>query len=564
MPSDQSTYNPPEFESEIKLQLSRNESTCCIDELHEFLAGLPSTCVSQYPSLDKLHELLGKRHGVTPDQIVVSAGGDESLDRVLRIGLKDKSEILSHSPSFEMIDIYTQNHGGISRTTPWFDQDFPVNEMIDNINSTTGVVVLVSPNNPTGQTIPLENVMRIAKRAQEFGAIVLVDLAYVEFADDDPTLKLIAAPNVLVLRTFSKAWGLAGMRLGYLICPSPELASDYRAASGPFPVSGVSIATGCHAIANRQNAMQENVKNTKRFRDQLHSLLVGVGGQPLESDGNFVLCRFNDSQSVREKLGQLGIGVRIFPGRPELNGWLRITCPTNSADWISLAKGINSATDGQIELESYIPIIDAVNVPSSKVNLNAPARTAVLSRETKETKIDIELNLDGTGQAEISTGIGFLDHMLTALTFHSRMDLKLICRGDLHIDDHHTAEDCALALGTAIDGAMGPRRGIIRFGYAYAPLDEALARSVIDFSGRAWPAVDLKLQREMLGTIATENLTHVFQSLAMTLKCSLHVDVIRGENDHHKAEAAFKSLALALRSAITRTIDDVPSTKGVI
>jgi imidazoleglycerol phosphate dehydratase HisB len=191
-------------------------------------------------------------------------------------------------------------------------------------------------------------------------------------------------------------------------------------------------------------------------------------------------------------------------------------------------------------------------------------RTASTNRETKETKIDIELNLDGTGQVEVSTGIGFMDHMLTALAFHSKMDLKLICDGDLHIDDHHTAEDCALALGTAIDEALGPRRGIVRFGSAYAPLDEALARTVIDLSGRPWPEIHLGLEREMVGTWACENITHFFQSLAMTLKCSLHVDVIRGTNDHHRAEAAFKSCAKALREALTKTSGDVPSTKGVL
>ncbi len=125
-------------------------------------------------------------------------------------------------------------------------------------------------------------------------------------------------------------------------------------------------------------------------------------------------------------------------------------------------------------------------------------------------------------------------------------------------------EDCALALGAAIDQALGPRKGIVRFGYAYAPLDEALARTVIDLSGRPWPNIELKLRREMVGALATENVTHFFVSLAMSLKCSLHVDVLRGQNDHHQAEAAFKSLALALRNAIRRTAGDVPSTKGIL
>lgn len=192
-------------------------------------------------------------------------------------------------------------------------------------------------------------------------------------------------------------------------------------------------------------------------------------------------------------------------------------------------------------------------------------RTATLERATSETTIRVEVNLDGSGQANIDTGLPFLDHMLTATARHGRIDLSLSCRGDLQIDDHHTAEDCALALGAAIDQALADRRGIARFGYAYAPLDEALARVVIDLSGRPAPVVDLGLRRETLGTIACENLTHFFVSLANTLRAAVHADVLRGDNDHHRAEAAFKALGLALRSAVARTGEaTVPSTKGVL
>lgn len=192
-------------------------------------------------------------------------------------------------------------------------------------------------------------------------------------------------------------------------------------------------------------------------------------------------------------------------------------------------------------------------------------RTATVERATSETRIAVTINLDGSGQADIFTGIAFLDHMLNAMARHGRFDLSLRCEGDLDIDDHHTAEDCALALGSAIDRALGERRGVARFGHAYAPLDEALARVVIDLSGRPMPVVDLGLKREMLGGIACENLTHVFVSLAMNLRAAVHVDVLRGENDHHRAEAAFKALGLALRAAVAVTgPDEVPSTKGVL
>ncbi len=190
-------------------------------------------------------------------------------------------------------------------------------------------------------------------------------------------------------------------------------------------------------------------------------------------------------------------------------------------------------------------------------------RQAVIDRRTKETEISVRLNLDGTGAAEVATGIGFLDHLLDALAKHARFDLELSCKGDLLIDDHHTAEDCGLTLGTALQQALGPRVGIRRFGYAYAPLDEALARAVVDISGRPFADVNLGLTRERLGEFSCENIPHVLSSLASTAGLTLHVDVLKGENDHHRAEAAFKAVALALRAAVEASgFDDVPSTKG--
>ena len=192
-------------------------------------------------------------------------------------------------------------------------------------------------------------------------------------------------------------------------------------------------------------------------------------------------------------------------------------------------------------------------------------RRAAVSRKTLETAVEVELTLDGAGRAEVASGIGFFDHMLGALTKHARFDLHLKCQGDLEIDDHHTVEDCALALGQALDRALGERRGIARFGSAFAPLDEALARAVVDLSGRPCAVVDLGLARETLGGLACENVAHFFASLATAGRMALHVDVLRGANDHHRAEAAFKAAALALRQAVClEGPDQVPSTKGVL
>lgn len=193
------------------------------------------------------------------------------------------------------------------------------------------------------------------------------------------------------------------------------------------------------------------------------------------------------------------------------------------------------------------------------------ARIAHLQRTTGETTVEVSVNLDGQGRAEVRTGIGFLDHLLTALAKHSGIDVAITCHGDLHVDDHHSAEDCALALGAAINQALGERRGFARFGYAYAPLDEALARCVIDLSGRPCAVVELGLRRESIGGLACENIRHVLISLAVSLRAAVHVDVLRGDNDHHRAEAAFKATALALRMAVARSgSSEVPSTKGVL
>jgi len=192
-------------------------------------------------------------------------------------------------------------------------------------------------------------------------------------------------------------------------------------------------------------------------------------------------------------------------------------------------------------------------------------RTATVTRATRETSTQLSLALDGTGKTTIKTGIGFLDHLLDALGRHARLDLKLTCEGDLQVDDHHTAEDCALALGEALDRALGERRGISRFGWALAPLDEALARAVVDLSGRPFADVTLGLGREAIGGLACENVGHFLSSFATAARLTLHVDVLKGENDHHRAEAAFKATALALRQAVALSgFDDVPSTKGTL
>lgn len=198
----------------------------------------------------------------------------------------------------------------------------------------------------------------------------------------------------------------------------------------------------------------------------------------------------------------------------------------------------------------------------------APAdRRAEIARKTAETDIQARLNLDGTGQAEITTGIGFLDHMLHALTRHGLLDLALSAKGDLHIDFHHTTEDCGIVLGQAIKAALGEKRGITRFGHSLMPMDEALAECAIDISGRPFLAWSVTFPRDKLGEMDTELFEEFFRALVMNAGLTCHITQKAGSNAHHIAEACFKAFARALRMAVApdpRQRGAIPSTKGVL
>jgi imidazoleglycerol-phosphate dehydratase len=194
-------------------------------------------------------------------------------------------------------------------------------------------------------------------------------------------------------------------------------------------------------------------------------------------------------------------------------------------------------------------------------------RTSSLTRTTKETSVSLKVNVDGTGRAAIDTPIGFLSHMLEAIAKHGQLDLDVIATGDTFIDYHHTVEDVGLVLGEAFAAALGDKRGIRRFGTAHVPLDEALARVVVDFSGRPFLVFEAPIDREMLlihKDFPFALVEEFFKSFANKCACNIHVDLIRGRNGHHAAEAIFKAFAVAVRTAKEVIGADVPSTKGVI
>ncbi len=195
------------------------------------------------------------------------------------------------------------------------------------------------------------------------------------------------------------------------------------------------------------------------------------------------------------------------------------------------------------------------------------ARTAQVERNTSETQVTVHINLDGTGKAELNSGMPFMDHMLDQIARHGLIDLKVECQGDTHIDDHHSAEDVGITFGQALAKAVGDKKGIQRYGHAYVPLDEALSRVVIDFSGRPGLEYDIPFTRASVGGFDVDLFYEFFQGLVNHAWVTLHIDNLKGKNSHHQIETVFKAFGRALRMAVTpdpRAADQTPSTKGVL
>ena len=197
---------------------------------------------------------------------------------------------------------------------------------------------------------------------------------------------------------------------------------------------------------------------------------------------------------------------------------------------------------------------------------NFSPRTATVERTTAETDVSVDLSLDGGGSYDVETGVGFFDHMLDLFAKHGGLDLTVRCDGDLHVDEHHTVEDVAITLGQALRKALGDKAHIARYGHAYVPMDDALARAVIDLSGRAYSRVDVSFERDLVGDLSTEMVPHVWRSFAEHAACNLHQTVLHGHNAHHKVEALFKATAQALQMAVRRSAShaEVASTKGTL
>ncbi len=319
-------YEPPAPEFSIDLRLDANEGPPSdagrLARLLNNLGGTLPELLRRYPDASALERRLAELHGVDPARIVVTTGGDDAIDRLCRAVLEPGREAIVHLPTFVMIPRGIRLAGATPVEIPWREGPFPRGDALDKIAPSTAMIALVTPNNPTGAVIETRDILAIADAAPH--AAVLVDLAYVEFADADPTPALLTRPNAVLVRTFSKARGLAGLRVGYAIAP-PEIARWLRTTGSPYPVSALSLAIA-GAVLDDPASLAATVERARAERGALFALLTGLGARPLPSQANFVTARLADAESARRALAERGIAVRAFP-KPGTEDLLRITLP---------------------------------------------------------------------------------------------------------------------------------------------------------------------------------------------------------------------------------------------
>jgi histidinol-phosphate/aromatic aminotransferase/cobyric acid decarboxylase-like protein/imidazoleglycerol phosphate dehydratase HisB len=371
------------------------------------------------------------------------------------------------------------------------------------------------PNNPTGLLEPLPSARPL-----------VVDEAYFEYAGESAVDLL--ADGIVVLRTFSKAFGLAGARVGYALADA-DTAAELRRRQDPAPVSTLSAALAAAALAD-----PPDVSPQVEERERLAARLRELGLQPLPSRASFVFVPIDEPEALAAALLRDGLVVRV------VGGGVRIS--------------VRDREDDDLLLAAIERAPGRTNGPSNTVSHRSThRRSARHLRATAETRIAVRLGLDGAGRVRVATGAGLYDHLLEQLAFHGGLDLVLEGAGDLETGDHHTAEDAALALGEALDRALGDRRGIARYGDAVVPMDDALARAAVDLGGRPWAELAIEPDPGLAA--------HVLGSLSQAGRLAVHVEAT-GRDAHHTAEAAFKAVGRALRAAVTPGSVGIPSTKG--
>ncbi|MEO1171121.1 MAG: histidinol-phosphate transaminase [Myxococcota bacterium] len=298
-------------------------------------------CVRSYPNKRPLEALIAERHSVPADCILVTNGADDALDRIARAFVGPGRTLLAPGPTFEMIERYVRIAGGRYVEVPWWEDALPMSSLRAAVDATVSVITVVSPNNPTGLTASLEEIEELVSAYPN--RLVVVDLAYAEFADADLTVPLLAHRNVVMTRTLSKAWSLAGARVGYAMASNPELIRYLRDAGGPFPVSGLSLAVAEAWMNLGREHVEDSRATVIAERESIFDRLGRLGERPFPSQANYVTSRFRDVQWVADCLASLGIAIRVYVDKPKLSHCARITCPQDPSLLTRLLDGLQSS-----------------------------------------------------------------------------------------------------------------------------------------------------------------------------------------------------------------------------
>ena len=519
----------------IKLDANENPYPPLVD-------GPLATSVNRYPEPQpaRLKSALAALYGVESQNVVITRGADDAIDMLIRAFCRPQEDAVAIcTPSFSAYAHFVRLQGARLIQVPLTAEfDFDADAFIAAVQSEASLKLafICTPNNPTGNEVDPALILRLVDALPE--TIIVADEAYLDFSVT-PSLagEAVSRPNLVVLKTLSKAYGLAGARVGCAI-GEPELMAMATRALPPYPMPSPSVDAAITALSPSRRALHaERITRIKADRDVLAARLAqsSIVRKVRNGGGNFIFLEIDDPDGLSRKLRSLGIRVRFRPNAAP--GGLRLTIGTDAENAAALA-----ALGVQLD--------------------SGPQRRAEITRDTKETQIAIAVDLDRQSPRKIETGVPFYDHMLDQVAAHGGFSLLLTCDGDLKIDAHHTVEDCAIALGTALSRALGNKRGIRRFGFAL-PMDEAEAQVLIDLSGRPYCKFEGKFVASHIGDYPTEMTPHVFRSLADSIGAAIHVKV-EGENDHHKTEACFKAFGRALRDAIRLEDDALPSTKGVL
>lgn len=491
------------------------------------------------PRQAELKSLISRVKGIPVKNMFIGNGSDEAIDLCFRIFCEPGADnAVSIAPTYGMYKVAADINNVEMRQVP-LGEDFglPVEELLKACDGNTKLIFVCSPNNPTGNAFPVDEILKLA---EVFDGMLVVDEAYIDFSSERSLSEYIGQyPNLIVLQTLSKAYGMAALRLG-LAFGDARTMGLFANVKYPYNISlaGMEKAMG---LLKRDVAAEVDVIRAERSRlAEALSALPRVR-KVWPSDANFLLVEVDDARGLYDELIDAQVIVRDRSKVAGCEGCLRITVGTPA------------------ENDKVLAVIGGLK-PESVV----ARRAAKVVRKTRETQIEVSVDLDGKGTDGIDTGLKFLDHMLDQIVHHAGIYLSVKATGDLEVDEHHTMEDVAIVLGEALTKALGDKRGIERYGFVL-PMDETRAMVLMDLGGRIEFVWDVEFKREYVGDVPTEMFWHFFRSLGAAMSCNLHVSA-KGENDHHVAEGIFKAFARALKMAVRREqfSYSLPSSKGVL